>query len=322
MVRAATVLDAPGIARVHVQSWRETCRGLVADEILDAADVEARRARWWATAITEGAEGTTAVALAEHEGRVVGIASAGQPRDDDASWPVELFVVYLLAEYHGSEVGQRLMEAVIGQQPAALWVADPNPRAQAFYRKHGFDADGAQQDEGIPEIRMVRRRSVDQRLTDLVLGVLDRPWPTTEVERDRLLTDLGLAPMENTAPHTRQEPGLVWADCVDRGLRLVGAMFRGEFMSLDIFTAESVAAAVRLQYGAVRTRLVERLGTPVEDWGPPSEPACRWLVEGIGVEMYCHGRDSPGLQIGLSHAGRGAVHEAEAIRRGGSSPTD
>jgi hypothetical protein len=39
----------------------------------------------------------------------------------------------------------------------ALWVADPNPRAQAFYRKHGFVADGTIQVEGgVLEIRMVR----------------------------------------------------------------------------------------------------------------------------------------------------------------------
>jgi predicted GNAT family N-acyltransferase len=38
-----------------------------------------------------------------------------------------------------------------------LWVADPNPRAQAFYRKHGFVADGAAQvEDGVREIRMVR----------------------------------------------------------------------------------------------------------------------------------------------------------------------
>ena len=40
---------------------------------------------------------------------------------------------------------------------AALWVADPNPRAQAFYRKHGFAADGtARSEDGVREIRMVR----------------------------------------------------------------------------------------------------------------------------------------------------------------------
>jgi predicted GNAT family N-acyltransferase len=35
----------------------------------------------------------------------------------------------------------------------------PNPRTQAFYRKHGFTADGAAQvEDGLREIRMVRGR--------------------------------------------------------------------------------------------------------------------------------------------------------------------
>jgi predicted GNAT family N-acyltransferase len=54
--------------------------------------------------------------------------------------------------------GHALLEAVIDPaESAALWVADPNPRAQAFYRKHGFVADGtAQVEDGVREIRMVR----------------------------------------------------------------------------------------------------------------------------------------------------------------------
>lgn len=51
-----------------------------------------------------------------------------------------------------------MLAAVIDSaEPAALWVADPNPRAQAFYRKHGFAADGtARFEDGVREIRMVR----------------------------------------------------------------------------------------------------------------------------------------------------------------------
>ena len=51
-----------------------------------------------------------------------------------------------------------MLEAVIDPaESAVLWVADPNPRAQAFYRKHGFVPDGtAQVEEGVREIRMIR----------------------------------------------------------------------------------------------------------------------------------------------------------------------
>lgn len=98
VVRPAVVADAPGMADVHVRSWQETYRGLVPDRVLDSLDFAARRERWWRTAITEGAEGTTDVAVAERDGEIIGIASAGVPRDEDAAWPVELFVIYLLAE--------------------------------------------------------------------------------------------------------------------------------------------------------------------------------------------------------------------------------
>jgi hypothetical protein len=54
-------------------------------------------------------------------------------------------VLYVYAADHGTGAGP------------ALGVADPNPLAQAFYRKHGFVADGANQVEGgLVEIRMVR----------------------------------------------------------------------------------------------------------------------------------------------------------------------
>jgi len=55
-------------------------------------------------------------------------------------------VLYVLAAAHGSGAGPALLDAVVDpEESAALWVADPNPRAQAFYRKHGFVADGATQ---------------------------------------------------------------------------------------------------------------------------------------------------------------------------------
>lgn len=156
VVRAATAGDAPGMAAVHVESWRQTYRGLVPDAMLDDPQMLGRRERWWVRAVTEHAEGTTAVAVAEYRGRIVGIAPAGKPRDDDATWPLELFVIYLLDHHHGSGVADELLEAVVADTAAALWVADPNPRAQRFYGRQGFVRDGAFKDERIPEVRMVR----------------------------------------------------------------------------------------------------------------------------------------------------------------------
>lgn len=97
-------------------------------------------------------------AVAVRDGELAGIAMSGPAEDATAAWTRQLYVLYLYAADHGTGTGQSLLEAVLGPaEPAALWVADPNPRAQAFYRKHGFVPDGTvRAEDGVREIRMTR----------------------------------------------------------------------------------------------------------------------------------------------------------------------
>lgn len=146
------------MARVIVRSWRETYRGLMPDAVLDAPDFEGRRERFWIEVLTDQRFGAYRVAVAERGNEIVGVAMAGPPLDPGAAWSKHLFVLYVHAADHGSGAGSMLLNAVVApEESVALWVADPNPRAQAFYRKHGFVADGAAQvEDGVREIRMVR----------------------------------------------------------------------------------------------------------------------------------------------------------------------
>jgi len=156
VVRAARPEDAAGMARVHVRGWQETYRGLLPDEELDAPDFIERRERMWARVLTDPAiEWSSAVA--EKEGAIIGIAAAGPAQGDDPPRDWELYILYLLKGHHGSGAGQQLIDAVLDGRPAALRVADPNPRAQAFYRRNGFLPDGGREPFGTGhEIRMVR----------------------------------------------------------------------------------------------------------------------------------------------------------------------
>jgi ribosomal protein S18 acetylase RimI-like enzyme len=146
------------MARVIVRCWQETYRGLMSDAVLDDPGLLAARERFWTSALTDERYRDNRVAVAERDGELVGVAMSGPPLDDGAAWATQLYVLYVHAADHGSGAGPALLEAVVGpEESVALWVADPNPRAQAFYRKHGFVADGAAQvDRGVREIRMVR----------------------------------------------------------------------------------------------------------------------------------------------------------------------
>ena len=157
-VRPARVEDAAPMARVNVRCWQETYRGLVADAVLDDPGVLTARERFWTAALTDERYRENRVAVAERDGELIGIAMSGPPLDDGATWARQLYVLYVHAADHGSGAGPALLAAVVDPaESAALWVADPNPRAQAFYRKHGFVADGtAQVEGGVREIRMVR----------------------------------------------------------------------------------------------------------------------------------------------------------------------
>ena len=157
-VRPARVEDVAQMARVNVRSWQEAYRGLMPDAVLDDPGFVTARERFWTVALTDERYRANRVAVAEREGELVGIAMSGPPLDADAAWARQLYVLYVYAAEYGTGAGATLLEAVVDpEESVALWVADPNPRAQAFYRKHGFVTDGATQvEDGVHEIRMVR----------------------------------------------------------------------------------------------------------------------------------------------------------------------
>lgn len=149
--------DVAEMARLHVRSWRETYRGVVPDDMLDDPEFVSRRERMWTALVTDPRYSATTIAVAEREGEVIGLASAGPSVGDHSGPALQLYTLYVLTNEQGTGAGAALLEAVLDGNPAQLWVADPNPRAQAFYRKHGFDFDGITQvDDGIRELRMVR----------------------------------------------------------------------------------------------------------------------------------------------------------------------
>ena len=158
LVRPAEVDDVGAMARVVVRSWQVTYRGLVPDAVLDDPGFVAARERFWTAALTDERFRANRVAVAERDGRLIGVAMSGPPLDADAAWTTQLYVLYVDAADHGTGAGAALLGSVVpAGESVALWVADPNPRAQAFYRKHAFVADGtAKVEDGVPEIRMVR----------------------------------------------------------------------------------------------------------------------------------------------------------------------
>ena len=89
--------------------------------------------------------------VAEDEGRVIGICTiaagpAAWERDLGVPPPPvqrELAQLYLLPQAHGTGLADALLtRALPREQEAYLWCMWKNPRAEAFYRRHGFVHEG------------------------------------------------------------------------------------------------------------------------------------------------------------------------------------
>lgn len=154
-VRPAVRKDAPTIARIHATSWRETYGRFVDDPETSPWFAVDRRIGMWREYIDQGVLTTQVASLG---GEMIGFAAVQAVDDPNAPRAEELTMLYVLGRAHGSGSGQALLDAVLGDRPAQLWVAADNPRAHAFYRRNGFRPDGAESSFGpIPRtVRLVR----------------------------------------------------------------------------------------------------------------------------------------------------------------------
>lgn len=158
-----TLEDVPALARLHVRGWEVAYGHLIQGEQWFGEPAVARRIEhWtrWLTPDTPAADDGVLRVGRDEDGAPVGLAASWPPRDPQPVRPRELSLLYLDEQWFGSGLARALTEAVIGDGPASVWVAEENPRARRFYEKLGFTADGARQTEehlaNLTDIRMVR----------------------------------------------------------------------------------------------------------------------------------------------------------------------
>ena len=128
-VRSPRADEAAAIAGVHVAGWRETYGALLPSGYLDAAHERMRLDMW--TRILDRADPLHRVRVgADAAGRMIGFGMSGASLPDAFGEPPrerQLYTLYVLAEAHGTGVGQALLDVILGPAPALLWVAQENP---------------------------------------------------------------------------------------------------------------------------------------------------------------------------------------------------
>jgi GNAT superfamily N-acetyltransferase len=140
-VRKATLDDVAGVARVHVDSWRTTYKGIVQTDFLNGMSYENSESRWWNRLERNIAQYALFVAE-DDSGRIIGFAHGGPERSGDTVYDGELYAIYLLEDYQRKGIGKQLFRSVVSHltdnnfQAMLIWVLSDNP-SRNFYESMG-----------------------------------------------------------------------------------------------------------------------------------------------------------------------------------------
>jgi len=140
-IRTANLTDAAGIARVHVDSWRTTYKGIIPDDFLAKLSYE-QREHLWDDILADPSRSRFVYVAEDEPGQIVGFISGGRERNGDILYTGEIDAIYLLPAYQGRAIGRRMVvtlaSRLIQESMTALlvWVLAANP-ARKFYERLG-----------------------------------------------------------------------------------------------------------------------------------------------------------------------------------------
>ncbi len=172
LIEPASPDDAAEYVACHVDCLAETYSRLMPPEFAELHRAEApEKARRLREELSRG--GATSSWLArDATGEVVGIVNSAPGTQDweaalDApptTVPYQLNHLYSRARTHGTGLGRQLLEVALTGDATYLWILHGNARADRFYRRHGFVADGDEMTCGASwffrtQYRMVRPAS-------------------------------------------------------------------------------------------------------------------------------------------------------------------
>ena len=147
LVRKAKPKDAPGIAKVQVETWQNAYQGLIPDSYLNSLSIE-KRTSGWKKQLENPKEGSY-VFVAEFGDNIVGWCTAGFSLSKDTSKDTgEVYGIYVHPDYARRGAGSKLMEKALdtlkedGFKKAILWVLTSNGKTRKWYESKGWRVEG------------------------------------------------------------------------------------------------------------------------------------------------------------------------------------
>jgi GNAT superfamily N-acetyltransferase len=146
LIREAHLVDAEGIAKVNVASWKTTYVGIVPADFLTSLSYEQRIPSWQAR-LSDSTKDLShkdwSYYVAEDDkGEIIGFIGGGTESNSNSVYTAELGVLYLLKSYQRKGIGRRLTAILTqrlikqGHHSMLVWTFASNP-SRKFYEVLG-----------------------------------------------------------------------------------------------------------------------------------------------------------------------------------------
>jgi GNAT superfamily N-acetyltransferase len=149
-IRPGTHADIEEVSRAYVEAWRTTYQGLTPDAFVNGMTAGAA-AQIFRDSLQPNSYSYFFHVAETPEGRIVGFADGGRERSHPESGLGELYAIYLLKEFQGQGMGQKLFEAAVesllksGIQRMVVWVLGKSPYRKFYESLNGKLEPGTKQ---------------------------------------------------------------------------------------------------------------------------------------------------------------------------------
>jgi ribosomal protein S18 acetylase RimI-like enzyme len=141
IIRPARADDARGIARVHVETWRDAYAGLLPDKHLLRLNQNTHAIAWSRNLSHPDGRRCAMVAVVQDE--IAGFVNFGPARENRPKNEGEVFMLYVATDWRERGVGRSLLKAAFGalertgSNAASVWCLAENTSAIGFYQRLG-----------------------------------------------------------------------------------------------------------------------------------------------------------------------------------------
>lgn len=139
IIREAKLSDAKGIAKVHVDSWKNTYKNILPTEYLEKLSYEQRTELW----VRNISKVDHYVFVAESDnGEIIGFTDGGKRAENEIEGSGDLTSIYILDQFQGQGIGSKLVNKLftklkaLGYEKIFVEVLEDN-QSKRFYKRLG-----------------------------------------------------------------------------------------------------------------------------------------------------------------------------------------